>query len=330
MTPIESMMKRFFRISLLLLPLALSCAPEELDLDPWNAYRNPLVLGDVSNPDVIREGDEWYLFSDGTAAEVIQVKSSPDLVQWGELDPVFDEVTKPSFIPGGTVSGPSVLRSGERFLLYYTLWKSAAQCGIGMASAPTPTGPWTDHGAVLTAKAGMTGLRDPFCLEADGQLWLAFRADGGVYLTALSADGQQAAGTPVLVTDAALDTPVFFKEKETWYFLASAGTRTSGAASTSVITVSQASALTGPYSEWKALLSRSAKYAGPGSPARPVRDSEGSDWILYNAYDLSNVSAGRTLMLDRLYWEGTDVPWVRGGICAFYTNAPVITEPQRP
>ena len=118
MTSPESMMKRFSLISVLLLPLALSCAPEELDLDPWNAYRNPLVLEDVSNPDVVRDGDVWYLFSDGTSAEVIQVKSSTDLVQWGELDPVFDEETQPSFIPGGTVSGPSVLRSGERILLY--------------------------------------------------------------------------------------------------------------------------------------------------------------------------------------------------------------------
>ena len=321
------MMKRFFPI-FLLFPLALACAPEDLDLDAWTAYRNPLVLEDVSNPDVIKDGDGWYLYSDGTAAEVIQIRSSADLVQWGDLDPVFDEESKPSFIPGGAVSGPSVIRYGSQVLLYYTLWKSAALCGIGMASAPTPTGPWTDHGAVITAAGtGLTGLRDPYCLEADGGLWLAFRADGGVYLIPLSPDGGQADGTPVLVTDAALDTPVFFKEKETWYFLASAGTRTAGAASTSVITVSQASALTGPYGEWKALISRSAKYAGPGSPARPVRDSEGNDWILYNAYDLSNTSAGRTLMLDRLYWEGTDVPWVRGGICAFYTNAPVVNVP---
>ena len=61
------MMKRFFPI-LLLLPLALACAPEDLDLDAWTAYRNPLVLEDVSNPDVIKDGDGWYLYSDGTAA----------------------------------------------------------------------------------------------------------------------------------------------------------------------------------------------------------------------------------------------------------------------
>jgi arabinan endo-1,5-alpha-L-arabinosidase len=323
------MMNRFSPLLLLLLlTLALACVQEGLDLDTWNAYRNPLVLEDVSNPDVLRDGDGWYLFSDGTAAEIIQVKSSADLVNWGELDPVFNPETKPSFISGGTVSSPSVLVSGDRVLLYYTLWKSASECGIGVASASSPAGPWTDHGAVVTAgSTGLTGLRDPFCFQADGGLTLALRADSGIYLVSLSSAGTEPVAEPVQVTDAALDTPVFFKEKDTWYFLASAGTRTAGAASTSVITIGSASAPAGPYGEWKSLIARSAKFAGPGSPARPVTDSEGQWWLLYNAYDLSNVTSGRTLMLDRLWWDGEDVPWVRGGVCSFYTNAPVIDLP---
>ena len=315
---------------LLLLPAALSCVPEELDLSLWNAYRNPLVAGDIRNPDVLEDDGTWYLYSDGTTAEVIQVRSSADLVQWGDLDPVFDEETKPSFISGGTVSGPSVIRFQDRVLLYYCLWKSATECGIGVASAPSPTGPWTDHGAVVTAASlGLTGLCDPFCLETDGALWLAFRSASGIHLLSLATTGLEPASgaTPALVTDAALDTPVFFNRDGVWYFLASAGTRTAGASSTAVTTVGSAPALTGPYGEWKNLLTRSAKFAGPAAPARPVLDNEGNWWLLYNAYDLSNVSTGRTLMLDRLNWDGEDVPWVRGGIPSFYTNAPVVELP---
>lgn len=312
----------------LLLPLLLSCAGEGLDLKTWNAYRNPLILSNVPNPDVLQENGTWYLYSDGAAdEEVISLMASTDLVDWGLLDPLFDEDTRPSFIPGGTVSGPSVIKAGGEYLLYYSLWKSDEECGIGVASAPTPTGPWVDHGALICASApGPTGLTQPFAFEAEGALWLAFSASDGIYLLPLATSGREPAAntSPVRIIEGPLTTPVLFQEGGRWYLLATTGSTNAGASSTAVITICSASSLKGPYAEWKNLIDRSTKFAGAGSPSRLIRDSDGSDWILYNAIDLSNISSGRTLMLDRIHWDGTDVPWVRGNASSFYTDAPVI------
>lgn len=309
---------------LLLLTAALSCAEDGLDLKTWNAYRNPLVLSAVPNPDILKEGDTWYLYSDAAAEdEVISLMSSTDLVTWGRLDPLFDEDTKPSFIVDGTVSGPSVIKVGEQYLLYYSLRKTDEECGIGVASSATPTGPWIDHGALLLASVpDLTALCHPFVFESDGSLSLAFAAADGIYLLPLSPTGLSPAGEPVRIVEGPVSTPVLFQESGRWYLLSTTGSESGDASSTAVITVCSAQTLTGPYGEWKKLIGRGTKFAGPGSPSRLVRDSEGNDWLLYNAFDLSDLSSGRTLMLDRLHWDGNDVPWVRGSASSFYTDAP--------
>ena len=313
-------------IPVLLLPALVSCAGEGLDLKTWNAYRNPLVLSDVRHPDVIRDGDTWYLYSDGQTEEgAIQLLSSVNLVDWGTLDPLFDEDTKPGFIPDGVMSGPSILKAGASFLLYYSLRRTDEECGIGVASAPTPTGPWTDHGAVLTASApDLTVLSHPFAFEDEGTLWLSFGAAGGVYLLRLDATGLEADGEPLLIAEGPLGTPVLYREGGVWYLFSTIGDEAGGASSTAVITVGSSRSLSGPYGDWQNLIGRSAKFAGAGSPARPVLDSEGNCWLLYNAYDLSNLSSGRTLMLDRIHWDGEKVPWVRGNASSFYTDAPLV------
>ena len=73
---------------------------------------------------------------------------------------------------------------------------------------------------------------------------------------------------------------------------------------------------------YEVLIKSSTKFAGPGHGS--VFDiTPGNTWILYNAYDLSDVSKGRTLMLDRIEWlEGW--PSVRGSICSFCADAPAL------
>ena len=71
-------------------------------------------------------------------------------------------------------------------------------------------------------------------------------------------------------------------------------------------------------------MDTSVKFAGPGN-ASLISLKDGSDWLIYNAYDLSAVSKGRTLMIDRIQWKDG---WasVRGGICSFSAEAPSISD----
>ena len=71
-----------------------------------------------------------------------------------------------------------------------------------------------------------------------------------------------------------------------------------------------------------AVVASGIKFAGPGHGCI-VSLPDGSDWMVYNAYDLSDLSKGRTLMLDRIRW--TDGwPSIRGTVSSFCTDAPVL------
>ena len=71
------------------------------------------------------------------------------------------------------------------------------------------------------------------------------------------------------------------------------------------------------------LLSGGKKFAGPGHCSAPL-EVGGAMWLVYNAYDLADVSRGRTLMLDPLMWEDGWMK-VRGGNCSFCSDKPVVS-----
>ena len=321
---------RYSHIVLILafLLAAAACGRNEVELQPWKAYRNPVVLDNVPGPDILREGDRWYLYAAGSLVDVLQVKSSADLVKWDTEDPAFTAETMPSFIPGGTMGAPSVVKASGRYLMYYSLWLNASQCGIGVAEAASPKGPWTDRGAVFTAASlGLQGLSDPCAVSDDGALYLAFCASAGLYLLRLDGDGLQPADgqSPLRIGDATLKAPAFMRKDGTWYLFATVGNQLAGASSNSTLSYCTAEALTGPYGTPSVLVGRAPKFAGPGSAACPVQDADGTDWLVYNAYYLSSVSAGRTVVMDRLDWSSGS-PVVRGGVTSFIADAPLVSQ----
>ena len=313
---------------LALLLAAVSCGRNEVELQPWKAYRNPVVLDNLPGPDILREGDTWYLYAAGSLVDVLQVKSSADLVKWESEDPAFTAETQPAFIPGGTMGAPSVAKVGSRYLMYYSLWFNAAQCGIGVAEAASPKGPWTDRGAVVTAASlALQGLSDPCFVSNGGNHYLAFCASTGLYLLRLDDSGlQPAAGAaPARIGEATLKAPAFLQKDGTWYLFVTVGNQLAGSSSNSTLSYCTAQALEGPYSAPSVLIGRAPKFAGPGSAASPLRDINGEDWLVYNAYYLSSVSAGRTVVMDRINWiDG--IPEVRGGVTSFIADAPGFTE----
>ena len=316
---------------LLILPLllaAVSCQRNEVELQPWKAYRNPVVLDNLPGPDILREGDIWYLYAGGSLVDVLQVKSSSDLAKWESEDPAFTAETQPAFIPGGTMGAPSVAKVGSRYLMYYSLWFNAAQCGIGVAEASSPKGPWTDRGAVVTAASlALQGLSDPCFVSDGGTPYLAFCASAGLYLLRLDESGLQPAegATPERIGDATLKAPAFMKKDGTWFLFVTVGNQLAGSSSNSTLSYCTSEALAGPYSAPSVLIGRAPKFAGPGSAACPIQDVNGADWLVYNAYYLSSVSAGRTVVMDRINWD-SGVPEVRGGVTSFIADAPLVSQ----
>ena len=331
-------MKRIPWILLSVLGAAVGCSRAEgIDPGSWNAYRNPVEQSDVQDPAVIEEDGTFYLFSSevvsGDTEEYIPTMTSKDLTSWTAGTSVFDDLDKPSFISGGKLQSPDIARVDGRYLLYYTLFVNASNCGIGVAEAEFASGPYTDRGALLTtASTGLKGVVSPSFFTDGTDNYLVFGNLAGIYLVQLSADGLSVTGTPVQIADESFVAPALVRHDGKFYLFASTGTTIGGAVSTSHLVYGRADRVDGPYCDRslremldgnaEKLVGVSTKFAGPGNGCvLSLRD--GSDWMLYNAYDLSAIDKGRTLMLDRIVWKDG---WasIRGAIGSFSAEAPAL------
>lgn len=300
---------------------------------PWNSYRNPVWQEDVQDPAVLLDDGHFYLFSSETSEVLLPMATSDDLTGWGATGTAIADADRPSFIADGTLQSPEIAAVGGKYVLYYTLYKSDAACGIGAAVSDVPTGPFKDHGALLTSTAaGILGVSDPAFLADDSANYLVFGHSKGIYLQKLSADGLSTDGLPVKIGSEAFDAPTLLKRDGKYFLLMSMGAATAGASSTCVVVAGRADRPEGPYFDkagndllvggGETVISSGIKFAGPGH-GTVVSLPDGSDWMVYNAYDLSDVAKGRTLMLDRIIWSG-GWPSIRGGVSSFCTDAPAL------
>ncbi|MDQ3538220.1 MAG: family 43 glycosylhydrolase, partial [Actinomycetota bacterium] len=149
-------------------------------------YRNPLDLrtkaGEAvetcADPAVIRgqqRGDRrWYLYcttdplsGDDRNADgdynfrLIPTFTSRNLVHWTYRGDVFDE--RPEWMGDGGPWAPEPFYANGQYYLYYTAPNvPSGGSAIGVATSPTPLGPWTDKGSPVVephAPPGGEGLR---------------------------------------------------------------------------------------------------------------------------------------------------------------------------
>ena len=132
--------------------------------------------------------------------QVIQIRRSNDLVEWQFAGFAFDALPKlgADFIKasGGTpfdaLWAPYVLKVGNEFRLYYSLSSATPRLSvIGLATASSPSGPWTEKGLVVTSRDDntvQTNAIDPTVLvTSDGEHWLYYgSAWDGIYVLQLN------------------------------------------------------------------------------------------------------------------------------------------------
>jgi arabinan endo-1,5-alpha-L-arabinosidase len=153
--------------------------PEALSLtgDYWGTH----------DPSIIKDGNTWYVFATGKAAEggQFQIRCSTDLHEWKLCGHVFNKI--PDWIhkdsPGTEeLWAPDIsFRKGVYQLYYaYSLFGKNTS-GIALATNKTldtrsPDYKWIDHGLVLRSVAGddFNAIDPNFILDAKGNSWLAF------------------------------------------------------------------------------------------------------------------------------------------------------------
>lgn len=164
----------------------------------WGPYN-------VHDPSIIKDGDYFYCYSTdvGFGIDVrpgLQVRKSKDLVNWKFVGWVFSALPKmgSDFISnnGGTpfnsLWAPYVLKVGTEYRLYYSLSSAKPRLSvIGLATASTPNGPWTEKGLVVTSldnAAIQTNAIDPTVLvTTTGDHWLYYgSAWDGIYILKLN------------------------------------------------------------------------------------------------------------------------------------------------
>lgn len=138
-----------------------AAAPPTRSDAPAGTYTNPLIDENAPDPTVIRAQDGYYyLYATSTylrgdpEAHTMPIFRSTDMVDWSYVGDVFDAA--PEWISSDVGAwAPDVHYYNDQYHLYYSTSEAKAlprygspdgAYAIGVATAPTPLGPWTDAG----------------------------------------------------------------------------------------------------------------------------------------------------------------------------------------
>lgn len=280
-------------------------------------YQNPVVNYSLPDPSVIQGADGYYYLYATEDIRNIPIHRSKNLVDWEFVGTAFSEKTRPSFEPKGGLWAPDINRIGDKYVLYYSMsrWGGEWTCGIGVATADTPLGPFRDHGMMFRSnEIGIQNCIDPFYIEDNGKKYLFWGSFRGIYGAELSDDGlslktgcekKQIAGT-------AYEGTYICKRGDYYYLYASTGTCCEGLKSTYQTVVGRSKSVWGPYvdkqgrsmmeNHHELLIRGNKRFVGTGHNSELVTDDAGQDWILYHGVDTANPH-GRVLLLDKVEWE---------------------------
>jgi arabinan endo-1,5-alpha-L-arabinosidase len=317
-------------------------------------YTNEVTRGysiDFPDPAVMRGKDgNWYAYSTGgpydeqnQAGSSYKIARSPDLVHWENAGDVFPEGDRPSWATATTgFWAPDIRYLNGQYLLYFTVPDTTTTTqgfdpAIGVATAPTPAGPWTPSDEpLIPAKplgGGFDTVIDPALFtDENGTHHLFYGGYGtGIWVVELSADGRSTVSEPVHVAASRYEGPNVV-ERDGWYHLfASSANCCAGPTTGYTVFVGRSRDPLGPYVDrlGKPLLASRAggtpviapngnKWIGTGHHSAAL-DVSGEMYMAYHAIDRGDpwldVSPGftmRPMNIDRLDWvDGW--PIVRSG-----------------
>ena len=303
---------------------------------PVKSYKNPVVDYSLPDPTVIN-GDDGYFYLYATEdIRNMPIHRSKDLINWESVGTVFTKETRPTFEPKGGLWAPDINKIGNRYILYYSMsrWGGEWTCGIGVATAEKPEGPFIDHGMMFrSSDIGVQNSIDPFYIEENGKKYLFWGSFRGIYGIELSQDGLAVAPGAIKkqIAGTAYEGTYIHKRNGYYYLFASTGTCCEGLKSTYQTVVGRSDNLWGPYVDKKGnlmlennheiLIHKNKDFVGTGHNAELVADKNGDDWVLYHGVSVANPS-GRVLLLDKVIWkEGW--PTVKGNSASKKAKKPL-------
>lgn len=295
-------------------------------------YSNPVYSASVfADPSILRDGDTFYGYASANYYPIIKSK---DMIHWEKIGTVFTETTRPRWLKetsgkDAQMWGPEIRKIHGKYYFYYTLTTGQGK-GIGVATADSPEGPFTDHGKVIqdgdygTKGRAMAGATY-FC-DDDGTQYLYWGSYKGIWVAELSDDALSVKypcdSTKIKrVCGNAWEGSMFHKHGQYYYFIGSGGYCCSGENSDYNMQVGRATSPWGPFFNKKGvnllntagtwMISEGNDYfVGPGSPGDLITDDLGRDFLPYHSYVKGRASAlGRVLCIDEMHWNDETDGW---------------------
>lgn len=338
-------------------------------------YVNPVSQGfadTFADPAIVRgEDGYWYAFgtTDPLRSGEGEVHSLPtarseDLVNWSYVGDALDASNRPAWADSDArYWAPDIVHHDGRYWLYYVVTQTTVtgernDSAIGVATAPSPAGPWTSHDAPVVEPRRGSGPQDDFqwtfdpahVVDTDGRRYLYYGSYyGGIWVTELSADGTRTVGEPVKVaTDNRFEGAYVIRRGGWWYLFASSGDCCAGPTTGYSVFTGRSRSVRGPFTDREgvpltasrtggtlALTPNGNRWVGTGHNA-VVTDLAGQDWMLYHAIDRAEPYLDepygvnrRPMLIDRLDWlDGWPVVRRGEGASEGRVRAPV-TSPER-
>ncbi len=248
----------------------------------------------------------------------MHIARTRDFVNWQYRGTVFNANNRPTWATATSgLWAPDVRYIDGQYVIYFTVTDTTLNPGddsaIGVATSPTPIGPWTPAGAPVIGPRLRPGSPpgsgdflwtfDPSGFtDVDGRRYLYFGSyNGGVWVTRVSQDGLTATTEPTMVAiDNKFEGSYVVRHGDWYYFMASSANCCAGPATGYSVFSGRSKSPMGPFVDADGIPLMASKaggtilvtqngnrWIGAGHHAIAT-DHAGRDWLVYHAIDRNN------------------------------------------
>ena len=292
-------------------------------------YPNPLgPLG--GDPGIIYANSTYYYYStSGNGTGAMPIKWSPDLFTWTDNGArVFPIGQFPTWVNGGSYWGPEVHYINGQYVCYYAAIGADGWFKIGVATAPGPTGPFTDKGSPLVSNASYS-LIDPtfFHDPINGKNYILWKNNKNalnppqqaqIVLREVSQDGLTLLGASnnilwnILAWEGLVVEAPSMMYRNGYYYLFYSGNNYG--TDKYAVGVARCTTIGGTYTKKSApILISDTRFDGPGGQCIVTNSPIAPYLLFYHARLRSNPAAGRYLMMDKINWGTDNWPTINDG-----------------
>ncbi|MET0248071.1 MAG: family 43 glycosylhydrolase [Sphingomonas sp.] len=281
-------------------------------------YRNPVLAGDRPDPNVLKDGDDYYAtFSSFQYYPGVPIWHSRDLIHWTPLTTALSKNI-------GSVWALDIARHDGRYFIYIPALDprdAARPLKTWVIHADNMRGPWSDP---IDLK--IDNLIDPgHAVGEDGKRYLFFNGGNRV---ALTEDGLATAGKVEHVYDGwpipadwtiegfALEGPKML-HRQGWFYMFSGQGGTAGPPTSHMVVVARSRSIHGPWENCPhnpivRTASRDEPWWSRGH-ATAIEGPAGDWWLVYHGYENGMRTLGRQMLLEPIAWTEEGWPRALGG-----------------